>query len=728
MSIAYIQLIRTYFAAYGANANNNLIGHKMIEGYDFWLILLSACVSSIALYFSCRFVSHLYNSTLARRNNLLLIYSITIGCVLFFLNNLNWVAIKPILSDSPISYPMILGSLLAAIFATFTVFSNASEKVLRFNTLINRSFIVAVASYVMFYLSFASRHADTAITINVKNLSFSLVAATVISAMIIAFYFRMKLASAKLSTATKLITSFISGSLIVALYAVFSTTLTLDYQTTQNASYIVNDRETTAIIISLIIISLFALTLIAPNYFEKIKTRLLGANIEDNILEGNNEKDELTQLPNRRGFDAELNASIVRSSRMGKTIALAFIDLDHFKPVNDSFGHQVGDAVLVAIAQRLTKTVRACDFVARLGGDEFVAIIQNITLDEDITPIIERMVECVKASFNVKNHSIDISCSIGVAVYPGDGDVDKLMVCADAAMYKAKENGRNQFKFFDAQIEQASESMITMQRDLRLALVNNQFELLYQPKVDCETQKPLGAEALIRWAHPTKGIILPNDFLKAAERFGLISSINSWVLDEACQTIARAKKLDIDLNISINLALQQFRNPNLVVEIQTALRRHHVAPSSLIFEIKETTAIKNEHQFKSLLEDFKKAQLKVSLDDFGSHHFSLCYLQNLKIDELKLDRVFIAEITDNKASHALVDAVIRMAHALKFNVVAEGVETEAQRLALARMGCNHMQGYLFSKPITEKKLTKLFKQLNHNFEITGQYTVADYQL
>ena len=623
---------------------------------------------------------------------------------------------------------MILGSLLAAIFATFTVFSNASEKVLRFNTLINRSFIVAVASYVMFYLSFASRHADTAITINVKNLSFSLVAATVISAMIIAFYFRMKLASAKLSTATKLITSFISGSLIVALYAVFSTTLTLDYQTTQNASYIVNDRETTAIIISLIIISLFALTLIAPNYFEKIKTRLLGANIEDNILEGNNEKDELTQLPNRRGFDAELNASIVRSSRMGKTIALAFIDLDHFKPVNDSFGHQVGDAVLVAIAQRLTKTVRACDFVARLGGDEFVAIIQNITLDEDITPIIERMVECVKASFNVKNHSIDISCSIGVAVYPGDGDVDKLMVCADAAMYKAKENGRNQFKFFDAQIEQASESMITMQRDLRLALVKNQFELLYQPKVDCETQKPLGAEALIRWAHPTKGIILPNDFLKAAERFGLISSINSWVLDEACQTIARAKKLDIDLNISINLALQQFRNPNLVVEIQTALRRHHVAPSSLIFEIKETTAIKNEHQFKSLLEDFKKAQLKVSLDDFGSHHFSLCYLQNLKIDELKLDRVFIAEITDNKASHALVDAVIRMAHALKFNVVAEGVETEAQRLALARMGCNHMQGYLFSKPITEKKLTKLFKQLNHNFEITGQYTVADYQL
>ena len=700
----------------------------MIEGYDFWLILLSACVSSVALYVSCHFVTRLYHSTPAQRKNLLPVYSITIGCVLFCLNNLNWVAMNPTLSDTSISYPMTFGSLLAAIFVTFIVFSNASENVLKVNTLMNRSFIVGLTSYVMFYLSFASRHANTAIIINVKTLFFLLVAATVLSAIIIAFYFKMKSSHAKISASAKAIASFISGSLIVALYAAYSSTLTLVYQATQDTTYIINDRETIAVIISLSIISLFAITFIAPDYFEKIKTQFLKLNAEDDLLDSNSEKDELTQIPNRRGFDVQLNASIARSSRMGKTIALAFIDLDHFKPVNDNFGHHVGDAVLIAIAKRLTKAMRTCDFVARLGGDEFVAIIQNINEDEDISPIIERMLECVKATFNVKNHSIEISCSIGVAIYPKDGDFNRLMVSADAAMYKAKENGRNQFKFFDAKIEQASEAKITMQRDLQLALINNQFELLYQPKVDCETQKPLGAEALIRWAHPTKGTILPNDFLEAAEHFGLINSIDSWVLDEACQTISRAKKIDIDLNISINLALQQFSNPNLVVEIQAVMRRHRVAPSSLIFEIKETTAIKNERQFKSLLEDFKKAQLKVSLDDFGLHHFSLCYLQDLKIDELKLDRIFIAEITDNNASHALVDAVIRLAHALKFNVVAEGVETEAQRLALARMGCNHMQGYLFSKPISEKKLVKLFKQLNQSFEITGQYTVSDYQI
>ncbi len=700
----------------------------MLEGYNLWLIALSACVSSFALFFSCRFVTRLHGALPAERNKLLAIYSINIGCILFCLDNLNWVAMKPTLSNHPISFTLIIGSLFAAIFVTFTVFSDASKNTLKINTLANKSIIVALASYMMFYLGFTSRHPQTAITIDITQLFTSLAAASILSALIIFYYFKMKTHAANTSTAIKVAAPVILGILIVVMYGVFTNTLSLDYKTLRLSSYLIGDREAVATFISLSIIGLFAITLIAPDFFDRLITKLKKLSIADGLLDDAIDKDALTQLANRRGFNTQLEISIKRSSRMGKTIALAFIDLDHFKPVNDNFGHHVGDAVLVAIAQRLTKSVRACDFVARLGGDEFVAIIQNINVDEDITPIVARMVACIKEQFNVKNHTVDISCSIGVAVYPGDGDVDKLMVCADAAMYAAKENGRNQFKFFDAKIEQTSNAMLSMQRDLRLAIINNEFEVLFQPKIDCKTQKPLGAEALIRWAHPTKGIILPCDFLSAAERFGLISSINSWVLDEVCQTITRAKKLNIQLNISINLARQQFRNQNLVAEIQSIMRRHHVAANHIIFEIKETTAITNEQQFMDHLEDFRRANLKVSLDDFGSHDFSLSYLQTLKIDELKLDRVFIAEITDNKASHALVDAVIRLAHALGFNVVAEGVETEAQRLALAKMGCDHMQGYLFSKPISEKKLMRLFKQLNHNFESTGQFTVADYQL
>ena len=250
---------------------------------------------------------------------------------------------------------------------------------------------------------------------------------------------------------------------------------------------------------------------------------------------------------------------------------------------------------------------------------------------------------------------------------------------------------------------------------------------MFHPKVHCKTQSPIGAEALIRWNHPTKGVILPITFIPAAERFGLINQINDWVIEEGCRAIHRARENGVDLKISINLARQQFRNPQLVDEILHLRKRYKIPTENLMFEIKETTAIKNEGQFKHLLRQFKAANIKVALDDFGSHQFSLSYLQHLNIDEIKLDKIFIAQINENKASRALVDAVIRLAHALELNVVAEGVETEAQRQALVELGCDQMQGYLFSKPLSEQKLLKLFKQLNSNFESTGQFLITDYQ-
>ena len=216
-------------------------------------------------------------------------------------------------------------------------------------------------------------------------------------------------------------------------------------------------------------------------------------------------------------------------------------------------------------------------------------------------------------------------------------------------------------------------------------------------------------------------------FIPAAERFGLINQINDWVVEEGCRAISRARDNGVDLKVSINLARQQFRNPHLVDEILQLRKRYKIPNANLMFEIKETTAIKNENQFKQLLRQFKAAEIKVALDDFGSQQFSLSYLQHLNIDEIKLDKVFIGQINENKASRALVDAVIRLAHALDLNVVAEGVETEAQREALADLGCDQMQGYLFSKPLSEEKILKLLKQLNVNSESTGQFLVSDYQ-
>ena len=697
----------------------------MLAGFDFWLITLSVLVTSATLHYSCSFITRIYLAAPADRSTLLPIYAITIGCMLFCVDNLNWVAMNPIVG-AQFSAPMILGSLFAAIFATFNVFANASEKRLPFGTLINRGFIVGLSSYAMFYLSFASRHPVNDISTDVTNLFIALLSATCISAIVILYYFKMKTCENGYTNLTKALYSVIVGALIVALYAIFNTTLGVQ-QEILATTHAVNHRELIATIFSLCIACLLAITYTAPKYLQQIKAKLSTLNvIGDQHYDGLHIKDALTQLPNRHGFEEHLNAAVKRSARIGKTIALAYIDLDHFKPINDNYGHHVGDAVLVSVAKRINTTVRACDFVARLGGDEFVAIIEDIALDEDITPIISRVVGAIKETFHIDHHHIDISCSVGVAVYPGDGDIQKLMVCADAAMYKAKENGKNQFKFFDAEIELASDQMLAMHRDLRQAIDNNEFILLYQPKIDCKTQKPVGAEALIRWNHPTKGLLLPDVFLPAAERFGLISNIQDWVLEEACLSISRAKNLGVDLKISINLAHQQFRNASLVVDILKAVEKYGIAKNNLMFEIKETAAIKNEGQFLALLEDFKDANIKVALDDFGSHNFNLNYLQNLSVNEVKLDRIFIAQMSDNKASHALVDAVIRLAHALNLNVVAEGVETEAQRSALTELGCNHMQGYLFSKAISEKKLLALFIQNNLYYDATGQFLLSDY--
>ncbi len=422
-------------------------------------------------------------------------------------------------------------------------------------------------------------------------------------------------------------------------------------------------------------------------------------------------EDSLTKLPNRRAFDAHLQSAKKRALRSGQSFALAYIDLDYFKPINDNYGHHVGDSVLKITAERLNRAVRGCDFVARIGGDEFVAVIEEIENEEDVVPIAERIVSSIKEAYFIDHLTVELSCSLGIALYPKNGDVDKLLVCADAAMYKAKDQGKNQFRFYDSEIENANDLMLNLQSDLCLAVENNQFSLTYLPKISCNTLTAIGAEALIRWQHPTKGEILPNDFLPAAEHFGLIQDINSWVINECCQMLAEAKDNGLDLNVSINLSSQQFQDPALVKKITQKLEDYQLSPSSISFEIKETIAVNNQKQFKLLLDKFKSAGIKVILDDFGLLPMSLTYLLDLNIDEVKIDKSFIATVNNDKGSHALVDAIFKLTHALGFKATAEGIETEAQQDTIIDLGCDYMQGYLFSKPIGKNALFDLYRKL-----------------
>jgi diguanylate cyclase len=472
----------------------------------------------------------------------------------------------------------------------------------------------------------------------------------------------------------------------------------------------------TAIAIALGMICLFLISFTFVLFYERNGKKIFNFNLfnasdDNDEVEQDSLQDSLTKLPNRRAFETHLKSAEKRCIRSGKSFALAYIDLDYFKPINDNYGHHVGDAVLSITAERLNTAVRGCDFVARIGGDEFVAIIEEINTEEDVRPIAERIVNSIKEAYFIDHLNIELSCSLGIALYPKDSDIDKLLVCADAAMYKAKDQGKNQYKFYDTEIESANDIMLHLQKDLCQAIENKEFSIVYLPKIDCKTLTAIGAEALIRWNHPTKGVVLPNDFLPAAEHFGLIQEINNWVIEECCSTLANAKQANLDLNISINLSSYQFSDPSLVKNIIQKIQHFDLNPSNISFEIKETIAINNQNQFKSLLDKFKNAGIKVILDDFGLLPISLTYLLDLNIDEVKIDKSFIGLINKDQGAMALIDAVFKLTHALGFKVTAEGIEDESQQEAIIDLGCDYMQGYLFSKPINEVELFELYEKL-----------------
>lgn len=421
--------------------------------------------------------------------------------------------------------------------------------------------------------------------------------------------------------------------------------------------------------------------------------------------------DALTQLPNRRALKQHLEAGIRRSARLQSSLALAFIDLDDFKPVNDNYGHHIGDEALKIVADRLNTAVRRCDLVGRIGGDEFLALIEDIKSNQDIVAIIERIIEALREPFYIQQHELHLSASIGIAIYPRDGDIDRLMIAADAAMYHAKNAGKSQFRFYDKEMGLASDRLLELQRDLRNAIERNEFELYYQPKIDSKSYSLAGVEALLRWQHPVKGWIAPDVFIPAAERFGLMGQINHWIVEESCRTLHRMRSMGVHLQISINLAVQQLRNPAMVAEVLAVLQRFDLPHSCLMFEVKEAIALNHPEQFGARLQELAAAGIDVAMDNFGAGQTALAGVQRAGISQLKLDLALTCRVAEDEKSREIIDALIRLAHALELTVVAAGVETETQSRILAALDCDQMQGYLFGRPVPNERLPQLIRQI-----------------
>jgi diguanylate cyclase (GGDEF)-like protein/PAS domain S-box-containing protein len=421
--------------------------------------------------------------------------------------------------------------------------------------------------------------------------------------------------------------------------------------------------------------------------------------------------DALTRLPNRALFLERLNHALTRTHWTKRSLAVLFLDMDRFKNINDTLGHNIGDSALNVVAQRLVGCVRDGDTVARLGGDEFTVLLEDLAIADDVPAIAQKIIEVLSQPFVTEGREFIITASIGISLYPGDGeDSGTLLRHADTAMYRAKEQGRNKYQFYSAEMSAKALEKYTLETSLRHALERGEFILYYQPQVSLTTGRIMGVEALLRWRHPELGLLQPLQFIPVAEETGLMKSIDEWVMETSC---AQAKIWQsgcmIPLSLTVNLSSRTFSEPHLVEKVANVLNQTGMEPRLLELEITENIVMEHAKDTVERLGALSRMGIRLAIDDFGTGYSSLGYLKRFPIDTLKIDKSFVNDITTDEDDATIVTAIIAMGKSLQLRVVAEGVETKGQLTFLREQQCDGMQGYLFSRPVPAEEMTSLIK-------------------
>ena len=429
--------------------------------------------------------------------------------------------------------------------------------------------------------------------------------------------------------------------------------------------------------------------------------------------------DALTGLPNRLLLADRLNQAIAQAERHRQRFAVLVVDLDRFKSINDSLGHLAGDALLKDVCQRLRQVLRKADTLARLGGDEFVLILNEIAGPQDAEAVASKVLADIARPVKLSELELHITASIGISICPDDGtDAETLLQHADAAMYHAKNNGRGAYQFFAPAMNAFARDRLELENGLRRALELREFVLYYQPKVDVRSGRIDSAEALVRWRHPTRGLIPPMEFVPLAEETGLILPIGEWVIREACRQAYAWQAAGLrPLRIAVNLSAKQFRQTNLVEIVRTALRLARLEPRYLEIELTESAVMQDAEQSIQILRELSELGVRISVDDFGTGYSSLSYLRRLPLDKLKIDRAFIRELATSRDDAEIVRAIVSLAHTLHLKVIAEGVETPDQLEFLRTLGCDQYQGYHYSPPVPSNAFVAMMRE--HQAEVAN---------
>ncbi|HWT72346.1 MAG TPA: EAL domain-containing protein [Oxalicibacterium sp.] len=674
----------------------------LTEQYDSLLVLVSIAVAILASYTALDMAERINSINHKGSFAWLGGGAIAMGIGIWSMHFVGMLAFRlpiPLGYDLEISALSLLIAILTSGFALWRV----SQPSLPLKQLLGSAALMGVAIATMHYIGMASMHMEPGIEYDpwlfVASIAIAIAASG--AALWIAFALRRNMPHARLARASAAVVmgAAIAGMHYTGMAAAKFPLGSICMSATEGIG-----PGWLAIVVIIVTLAVLAIALLTSVFDARLETQT--AKLARSLAEANEEltqqalHDNLTKLANRSLLEDRLEQMLHKAVRERTRFALMFLDLDGFKAINDSLGHHIGDLLLIEVAQRFRNNIRAQETVARLGGDEFVVLIE-VDDPEDAAPVAEKLVNLINQRFQIGAHDLGVSASIGIAVYPENGRTShELLVNADAAMYHAKSAGRNGYRFFETSMNTNAHNQLQVMQDLRLALERKQFCLHYQPKTNAASGEVIGAEALLRWQHPVRGIVGPTEFIPLAEKSGLIVPIGEWVLDEACRQMRSwYDEGHRNWKVAVNLSAMQFMHEHLLEMVQTTLQRHGLPAQCLILEVTESTAMHDVEASLAILNQLVQLGIDISIDDFGTGYSSLLHLKRMPARELKIDRGFIHNLSQDTDDAAIVSAIIGLGRSLDLHIVAEGVETEKQQNFLTSLGCSTLQGFFLGKPM-----------------------------